>query len=387
MTILHVITGLNTGGAETALCRLLESLRPPKFKHVVVALGPEGALSTRVCEAAALYHLGMRAGRLSPNDVLRLRSILRRVQPDVIQGWMNHANFMTTLAGIGLRVPVVWGIRQTLYSLEHEKTSARWVIRACARLSRRPAWIVYNSQLSRTQHVKLGFHDSRTLVIPNGFDTRAFMPNPDARSRVRAELGIPEDAVAIGLVARMHPMKDHANFLHAAARFVTGHTNAEFVLVGDGVDESSPELMRLVNELQLQSKVHLCGRRMDIAAINNALDVASLSSAWGEGCPNAIGEAMACGTPCVATDIGDVRVIIGETGVVIPPRDPDALCEGWSKLLVLGTEGRHTLGERARQRIVDHYSLAANSDRYAELYRSLACSGEVAVMDFRETGK
>lgn len=367
---------MNTGGAETALCRLLESLRPPQFEHVVVALGPEGALSARVSKAAALHHLGMRTGRLQPGDLFRLRSILRRVQPDVIQGWMYHANLMATLAGIGLRVPVIWGIRQTLYSLEHEKTSSRWVIRACARLSRRPARIVYNSQLSRTQHVKLGFHDSRALVIPNGFDTCAFMRDSDARSRVRAELGITEEALAIGLVARMHPMKDHANFLRAAARFVTSHTSTEFVLVGEGVNEGNPKLLGLVNELQLQGKVHLCGRRMDIAAINNALDIASLSSAWGEGCPNAIGEAMACGTPCVATDIGDVRGIIGETGVVVRPRDPDALCEGWSKLVALGSEGRYILGERARQRIVDHYSLAANTAAYAELYRSLTCRPE-----------
>ena len=366
-----MITGLNTGGAETALCRLLESLPPPHFAHVVVALGPEAALSTRVAKVAALHHLGMRAGRLHLGDLLRLRSILRRVQPDVIQGWMYHANLMATLAVMGLSVPTVWGIRQTLYSLDHEKAGTRWVIRACAQLSRRPARIVYNSQLSRTQHVKLGFHDSRALIIPNGFDTRAFMHNPDTRSRVRAEFGISEDTVAIGLVARMHAMKDHANFLCAAARFVTDHTNVEFFLVGDGVDGSSPELMRLVNELQLQSKVRLCGHRTDIAAINNALDIASLSSAWGEGCPNAIGEAMACGTPCVATDIGDVRAIIGDTGVVVPPRDPDALSKGWSKLFALGTEGRRTLGECARQRIASHYSLAANAAAYAELYRSL----------------
>ncbi|HKU17754.1 MAG TPA: glycosyltransferase [Candidatus Saccharimonadales bacterium] len=374
-----MITGLNTGGAEKALCRLLESLPPSQFAHVVVALGPEAALSTRVAKVAALHHLGMRAGRLYPGNLLQLRSILRRVQPDVIQGWMYHANFMATLAAMGLNVPTVWGIRQTLYSLDHEKAGTRWVIRACAWLSRRSARIVYNSQLSRTQHVKFGFHDSRALIIPNGFNTHVFIRDPDACSRVRAEFGISEDTVAIGLVARLHPMKDHANFLRAASRFVTNHTNAEFVLVGDGVDGSSPELMRLVNELQLQGKVHLCGRRMDIAAINNALDIASLSSAWGEACPNAIGEAMACGTPCVATDIGDVRDIIGETGVVVPPRDPDALSKGWSKLFALGTEGRRMLGKCARQRIASHYSLAANAAAYAKLYRSLVRRPETCV--------
>lgn len=387
MKICHVITGLNTGGAETALCRLLESLSSPQFAHVVVALGPEGALSARVRKMASLHHLDMRAGRLRPSDLLRMRSVLRRVQPDVIQGWMYHADFMATLAGIGLGVPMVWGIRQTLYSLEHEKPSARWVIRACARLSRRPARIVYNSEVSRAQHGKFGFHDSRALLIPNGFDTHMFTRDPDARSRVRSELGIPENAMAIGLVARTHPMKDHANFLHAAARFVTNHTKAVFVLVGDGVDEGNHELVKLCDELRLIDKVRLCGQRTDIAGINNALDVACLSSAWGEGCPNAIGEAMATGTPCVATDVGDIRVIVGKTGIVVPARDPDALSEGWSKLVALGPEGRRRLGERARQRIIDHYSLAANGARYAELYHSLGHFDETPVIESAETEK
>ncbi len=188
-------------------------------------------------------------------------------------------------------------------------------------------------------------------------------------------MSIAQDALAIGLVARVHPVKDHANFLRAAAQFAAEHTNAVFVLVGDGADQSNPELAGLIDELQLRDKVRLCGRRTDIAAVDNALDIAS-SSSWGEAFPNAIAEAMACGTPCVATDVGDVRDIIGETGVVVPPRDPIALSEGWARLAALGAEGRRELGQRARQRIIDRYSLAANAQAYAELWRSLAARSE-----------
>jgi len=369
--VLHAITGLNTGGAEMGLCRLLASLSPPGFQHMVVALGPEGALSAKVAELAELHHLDMRAGRMMPGDLLKLRGLLRRVEPDVIQCWMHHANFMVTLAAVGLGVPLAWGVRQSLYSLEREKPGTRWMFRACARLSRRPARIVYNSAVSRTQHVTFGFHDSRGVVIPNGFDTSAFAPDPAARSRIRAEMAIAREALVIGLVARVHPMKDHANFLRSAARFAAEHANAAFVLVGDGADESNPELTSLIDALHLRGKVHLCGPRTNIAAVNNALDIAS-SSSWGEAFPNAIAEAMACGTPCVATDVGDVRDIIGETGVVVPSRDPVALSEGWARLATLGAEGRRELGRRARQRIVDRYSLAANAQAYAALWRSLA---------------
>jgi len=235
---------------------------------------------------------------------------------------------------------------------------------------------VYNSAVSRAQHAKFGFHDARGVVIPNGFDTSVFARDPDARSQARGELGIAEEALAIGLVARVHPMKDHANFLRSAARFAAEHAKAVFVLVGDGADQSNPELTGLIDELQLRDKVRLCGRRTDIAAVDNALDIASSSSSWGEAFPNAIAEAMACGTPCVATDVGDVRDIVGEAGVVVPPRDPVALSEGWARLATLGAGGRREMGQRARQRIIDRYSLAANARAYAGLWRSLAARSE-----------
>ena len=372
LRLAHVITGLNTGGAETALHRLLKSLPRPSFQNTVVALGPEGALSSHIRALAELHHLGMRAGRMMPADLLKLRRLLRRAQPDVIQGWMYHANFMATLAGIGLGVPVVWGIRQSLYAIGHEKRSTRWVIRLCAQSSHRPARIVYNSAVSRTQHTNFGFHDARAVVIPNGFDTKVFTPDAHVRSQIRTEFRVPLEALAIGLIARVHPMKDHANFLRAAANFGADNPNAVFMLVGDGTDEANSQLSRLVDELQLRDRVRFCGRRTDVAAMNNALDIASSSSSWGEAFPNAIGEAMACSTPCVATDVGDVRDIIGETGVVVPPRDPIALSEGWGRLAALSMESRRELGRRARQRIIDRYSLATNAHQYAELYCGLA---------------
>ena len=375
LRVIHVVTSLGTGGAETALCRLLAWLRPPEFQHTVAVLGPEGPLSGRISGLAQLHHLGMRAGRLAPADLFELRRLLRDARADVIQGWMYHANFMATVAAVGLGVPLAWGVRHSLHSMEREKRGTRWVIWACARLSRRPARIVYNSAVSRAQHVKFGFHDSAGVVVPNGFDPGAFAPDPLARSAVRAELGIPEEALAIGLVARVHPIKDHPNFLRAAARFGATHAGVVFVLVGDGADESNLELTRLIDALSLRGKVRLCGRRTDVAAVDNALDIACSSSS-GEAFPNAVAEAMACGTPCVATDVGEVRDIIGETGVVVPPRDPFALSEGWGRLARLGAAGRGELGRRARERIIDRYSLTANAQAYAELWRSLALASE-----------
>lgn len=374
MRLTHVITGLNTGGAETALCRLLETLRLPAFEHVVVALGEPGSLSARVGAVANLHHLGMNPGRPRPRDLRRLRHIVRASAPEVVHGWMYHANIAATLAAMGLGIPVLWGIRQSLYETEKEKRLTQLVIKAGALLSRHPLQVLYNSVVSARQHETAGYDAARTKVIPNGFDTAVFRPDLAVRLRIREELALPADALVIGLVARYHPMKDHANFLRAAALHTARNSRAHFVLVGDGVDSDKPALSSLIKELNLHGRVHLCGRRMDIAAINAALDIAS-SSSWGEAFPNAIGEAMACGVPCVGTDVGDVPHIIGDTGVVVPARDPSALAAGWGQLAALDAPARQALGLSARQRIIERYSLTEVSAQYANLYRSFIQKG------------
>jgi len=372
--LIHVITGLNTGGAETALCRLLETLRPPAFEHVVVALGEPGSLSARVDAVAELHHLGMGSARPRLHDLWRLRRIVCASAPDVVHGWMYHANIVATLATMWLRLPVLWGVRHSLHDLEKEKRLTRLVIRGGVLLSRCPRQILYNSDVSARQHEAAGYDATRTWVIPNGFDTDAFRPDDAARLRIREELALPAGALLIGLVARVHPIKDHANFLRAAALFVVDYPQTHFVLVGDGAEVGNAGLAGLIETLQLQSCVHLMGRRTDIAAIDAALDIGSCSS-WGEAFPNTIGEAMACGAPCVATDVGDVPQIIGDTGVVVPARDPLALATGWGRLAALDAPARRALGLRARKRIIERYSLTAASEQYANLYTSLIRKG------------
>lgn len=374
MKVLHVITGLATGGAETALCRLLETLQPPAFEHVVIALGGPGALSARVGAVAALHHLGMNPARLWPGDLWRLRRIVHASAPDIVHGWMYHANITVTLATAGLRLPLVWGIRHSIHDLTDEKRLTRLVIKSGALLSRLPRHILYNSQVSARQHEAVGYDEGKTHLIPNGFDTSAFEPNEGLRQQIRAELALPAEALLIGLVARVHPIKDHANFLHAAGLFAATCPRAFFVLVGDGADADNLVLVSLIQELGLQDRVRLCGRRTDVAAINTALDIA-VSSSRGEAFPNAIGEAMACAVPCVATDVGDVPLIISDTGVVVPARDAGALAAGWAQLAALTVPARRALGLRARQRITEHYSLQAVSRQYADFYASLKRRG------------
>ncbi|MBN8895293.1 MAG: glycosyltransferase [Rhodanobacter sp.] len=370
MKICHVITGLNAGGAEIALCRLLESLPAPAYRHAVVVLGGEGTLSARLAESARVHHMGIRPGRAGPGDVMRLRRLLAHESADLVHAWMYHAHLLTSLALWGQSVPHLWSVHHSLTDLATDKPLTRVVIRLNAVFSTRPSCVLYASQLSASQHEDYGFSRLRTVVIPNGYDTGVLVPDPAARARIREELAVPGDGLVIGMVARVHPTKDHGNFLHAAKLFRESHPDSVFVLVGDGATAANAELASQVDALQLRTHVRLLGRRQDIPAINAAFDIATLASR-GEAFPNAVAEAMACGVPCVATDVGDVPLIVADTGVVVPARDSAALCAGWASLAALSPRERHQLGLRARQRIVDNYTARLRTRRYADLYSSI----------------
>ena len=210
------------------------------------------------------------------------------------------------------------------------------------------------------------------VVIPNGFDLEGFKPDSSARVSVRTELGIGPNHPVIGLVARFDPQKDHRSFIDAASILAARLPSAWFVLCGDDVTWDNQELARWIDDAGIRDRVYLLGRRDDIARLLNAFDVASLSSAYGEGFPNVVGEAMACGVPCVVTDVGDSAWIVGDTGRVVPIRDPKALADSWLALVEAGQQARQMLGARARARIIEQFDLEVIAGRYAKLYCELA---------------
>jgi glycosyltransferase involved in cell wall biosynthesis len=206
------------------------------------------------------------------------------------------------------------------------------------------------------------------VIIPNGFDVDRFQPNPQARQDLRGQLALDDRVPVIGMAARFHPMKDHLTFLRAAKLVHSQHPEAHFLLVGPNVDKNNLQLQEAIQSSGLEKQVHLLGERQDMPAIYSALDIASLSSAWGEGFPNVIGEAMACGIPCAVTDIGDAGLVVGDCGFSVPAREPQSLAAAWCKLLEMGPDGRRELGRRARQRVIDLYALPAIVRQYETLY-------------------
>ncbi|MDA8387637.1 MAG: glycosyltransferase [Nitrospiraceae bacterium] len=343
--------------------------------HLVVALGPDGAVTDRIRSmGAAVHSLGMAGGRPpSPAAVRRLFKLSRDYRPQVIQGWMYHGNLMASLVGCLApgRPPVIWNIRQALYDIGREKRMTVLIMRLGARMSLLPGRIIYNSRAGAEQHEKMGYARGRTLIIPNGFDCGRFRPSPEARALVRRRLGVPDDALLIGLIARYHPVKDHANFFAAAAKLASRRSDAHFALAGAMVDEGNRELAGMIDNAGLRRRVHLMGEQANMPEIDAALDVAT-SSSVSEGFPNVIGEAMACGVPCVVTDVGDSALIVGDTGKVVPPKNSDALAAGWAAISDMGPERRKALGGAARRRIVERYSLQDVVARYVQLYSDTA---------------
>ncbi|MFW5735485.1 MAG: glycosyltransferase [Oceanidesulfovibrio sp.] len=231
--------------------------------------------------------------------------------------------------------------------------------------------IVYNSRVSRQHHEAFGFSSACGRVIPNGFATDAFIPSPETRQAIRLQLRVPADALVVGHVARLHPMKDHPGFVRAAVHVAEKHPATHFLMLGRNVREDAPELAGIVPD-PLRHRFHMLGERNDVHELMQAMDVSCLSSAWGEGFPNVLGEAMSLGVPCVATDVGDSADIVGETGRIVPPRDEQALACGIMELLELPAKTRRDLGRQARERVEARYALPRIVAEYARLYEELA---------------
>ena len=370
---MFITTGLEVGGAESMLLQLATRLDRRLFEPVVVSLRGEGPMADRFRAAAVpLVCLRRSISGRSSTGFYRLLRHVHALRPSIIQGWMYHGNVaaqcVRSLAARQSKLCL--GIRATLHPVLREKSLARLVIRADAFLSRFADASVYVSEAARTSHGRYGYRADRVLVIGNGVDTEVFRPSPVAGEQLRSALCIGPNDRIIGHVGRYHPMKDHRGFFTAAAKLAQRYEDVHFLAVGSGVDDRNAELSRLISVLGLRGRVHLLGLQLDMTKIYPALSLLVMSS-WSEGFPNVIGEAMSCGVPCVATDIGDSARILGDIGSVVAPRDPDAIADACGELLDMGKADITALAQRARERIVGAFSISSVALQYQDLYLRL----------------
>jgi glycosyltransferase involved in cell wall biosynthesis len=368
--IVHIITGLNSGGAEIMLLKLLSGMQHTGLEHSVISLGDRGVMAGRLEEIGVqVLTCGMTPGRISPFKFLKLVSTLRRLKPDIVQTWLYHADLLGGLAARVAGTPrVYWNIRHSNLDPDKNKRHTLWTVRTNALLSRWiPDTIVCNSSNSVAIHQGVGFDPGKFIVIPNGFDLQRFSPDAPARASVRKELGLAPHARLVGLIARFDPLKNHRGFMQAASQVAQLSPDAAFLLAGTDINSSNGALAGWIREAGLDGRVHLLGMREDIPRLTAALDVAVCCS-WGEGFPNAIGEAMACAVPCVVTNVGDCAGIVGDTGWVVQPGDMAELARCIAEALGLPAEAWRARGAAARQKVIDRYSLPAIVSQYEAQY-------------------
>lgn len=368
-SILFLIPSLAAAGAERQLCELVRHMDPRRFEvHVVVFYGPgqcEGGDLTP--ELADLPHVTLHslAKRRGPAGYLvalpRLVRLVQRIDPDILHGYTD-GNLPVLLVGRLLRKPSVWGIRATHLGLIKSGGLGLRLMKLSMWLSRYVDLVIFNSEAGRVSYRAMGLRARRAMVIPNGFDTSRFCPDPEAGARQREAWGLPPDAPLVGIVGRLDPVKDHPTFLRAAARVSQERPDARFVCVGAGPASYRESLQAEARALGLAGKVLWPGGCDAMPGAYNALDLLILSSTE-EGFPNAIGEAMACGVPCVATRAGDAAELIGRTGVVTEVADAEGLRAGALSLLAETPSERSARSAAAVSRIVSGFGTSALARR------------------------
>ncbi len=374
MVITHVIVGLNRGGAEMMLRRLIEAdlSSGSKNEHCVISLTDLGFHGPLLQERGVpVYAMGLSSTRGLLAVGLRLTLLLRKLNPDVVQTWMVHSDLIGGLAArlAGVR-SVVWGVRTTDYSVESRSTRAvRWL---CARLSGFiPSKIVSAAQASLESSKQAGYSAEKLMVIHNGFDVAALQSYRGKGEVIREQIATQSEILVIGCLGRYNPAKDHVNFVRAAGLVAAKYPTCHFLMVGSGLTRSNAELMFHINATGFAERFVLLGERPDPAACLDAMDVFVLSSCT-EGFPNVLGEAMAMGVPCVSTDVGDAAVLLGDTGELVPSRNAAALAGAVDRLLVKPLVERKALGKRGCERLERVFSIETAACRFDDLYSTLA---------------
>ena len=371
MRVLHVIDGIDVGGAEYVLVQLVEGLQAAGVKNYILVMTSCGPLKERLLASGAeLIEIGAPRKRVPLRALYRMVREVRAAAPDVIQGWIYHGNLAATVLRILARspAPVVWSNHNTL----DPPVQLPAISRAAAKLNRYlsgwPEGIIYVSEVAEKQHERAGFNASKALVIPNGTDCVHFRPRPNSREMLSNEIGNTADVTLFGLFARWHPMKGHAVLFSAAAKLRASGVPFHIVLAGTGIERQNPELVDALAREGIDDHVSCLGERYDIHALLPGLDAFVLPSVFGEAFPLVLGEAMASEVPCIATDVGDSRLIVGDTGAIIPPGDPEALADAMRAVVEMPAAERMARGRLARKRIEEGNSLEAMVGRYIELY-------------------
>jgi glycosyltransferase involved in cell wall biosynthesis len=368
--ILHIISGLYVGGAEKMLAKVSTSLQQRGFENVVVSLKDGGEYGSSMQEnGVKLYEMNVKSLSAMIRSLYRLWKIVNDEKPSIIQGWMYHANALSSLIAPFTKCKkIVWNIRCSHMDTKAYKLSTGLSMKINKLLSGMPEALIVNSQDGMKYHQKIGYGAKMWKYIPNGYDTDDYnYVYGDGAGSILKRKG----ELLVGLVARLDPKKDHKTFLSAAKILKERNDKIRFVCVGTGPDTYKDELRKYSGSIGIDEEVEWIDRSNDIRRIYASCDFIVSSSAFGEGSSNVICEAMSCGLPCVVTDVGDSALLVGEGGIVVPPSNAGMLADGCQRVIDMDNEQRRSMGNVGRKRIIEHFSLNKVIDQYEHFYRSI----------------
>ena len=368
-TVLHIISSLSDGGAEGTLYRLV--LFDNEYKHIVVSLTDGGIyLKKLIAIDVDVYLLSMPRGKVTIYGILKLYRLIKKSHLDIIQTWMYHANLLGGLfAKFAGNNNIIWGIRGP-YDKQRTSFTTKIIVRFCALFSFwLPRRIISNSYFAKNAHLAIGYCSSKMVVIDNGYSTKNKPYSDEDILSLSLKYHVKNNSPILGMVARFDSHKDHENIISALSILVDKNIEFTCLLVGSGMIESNKDLSSLISQYNVGSFVRLVGRYDDIPLMMSFLDLHVLSSA-AESFPNVLAEAMLAGTPCVTTDVGDAKRIIGDTGWVVPPENAIILA---SQIETAICEMKNTSNWTARQeacknRIENKYNMSNMISSYNDLW-------------------
>jgi len=374
--VVHIITGLSDGGAEGVLFRLCKYDK--KNNHFVVSLTGSGKYASLLRdEGVDVVFLNLKSSAFGfLLGITKLFFLLRRNRSSIVQTWMYHSDLIggliSKLAGVKT---VYWNVRHTSFEPGSSKRTTMLLVKICASLSGLiPKKIIYCAYEAKVVHEAIGYKKGKDKIISNGYDLNIFKVFKSQAAEVFSELSFNNDYFLLGMVGRYDAQKDHQGLIEALSIVARRSCFFKIFLIGHDLDENNQNLKSRITFYQLDENVILLGQRTDIPAIMNAIDLHVLSSSFGEGFPNVIAEAMACGTPCVTTDVGDAAVIVGDTGWVVPPKNPQALA---SAILEAINEVKNNpqawkiRKQASRDRIVNNFSVEKMISRYHQVWDNI----------------
>lgn len=296
----------------------------------------------------------------------RLYTIIKHDRPDIVYSALEINNFIAWLATRNqYKTRLIWGVRSS-NMINPWKMAIPF--KTCAMLSQTVPLLIANSYAGLNEHLNQGYKPKSSIVVPNGIDTEKYKPGPK-NYPLRNKWDIPANYHLIGYVARLSPMKDHYTFLESAAILLQYRHDVMFLCAGDGSIDYKQNIQNYASQLDIENHVIWAGQIKNTTDIYNSLDIAVSTSQYGEGFSNTIGEAMACQIPCVVTDVGDARRIIGHNGIIVPPNDAKTFAESLLKMLEHSHDAQYTT--HARHRIIKYYSLDKSLDDNLTAFRTL----------------